>query len=159
MILKATRVNKIDFQKYGYYFNMREDQENVVRSETENFIDHMTKKPLIDTLGHLGYTIGGQAPYIMSRMEKHSHTQEALFCAADPIIVCVAISKDNNVPKSKDIRAFILEQGDVIILDREVWHDAGHGLGRATGYYYLASAGETLAEWIQVEGEEVSVEF
>lgn len=61
----------------------------------------MTKTPLIDTPGQLGYTIGMDAPYVVKAMEKHDHTQEALFCAADPVVLCVAKSRGMSRPGPK----------------------------------------------------------
>lgn len=160
MIKFAVNIKEFDFSPYGYYYNLYEDRENVYKSEGENYIDYMTKMPLIDTYGHLGLTIGDAAPYTVKSMERHDHTKEALFCASKPIVVCVALSVENEeIPSSKNIVAVILNPGDVVVLDRNVWHDACHGLGEKTGYYYLASKGKNPAEWIDVIGEPVEIRY
>ena len=159
MTIKAKRVNKENFEKYGFYYNMKEDRENVIYSKADSYKDYMTKKPLIDTLGHLGFTIGSKAPYTISSMEKHDHTQEAIFCLKAPIILCVATSSENTEPKSEDIEAFILKEEDVIVLERNTWHDACHGLSKKTEYCYLATAGKHPAKWFHLCGEEVLVTY
>ena len=98
MILKAVDIREFDFTGYGTYYNMTGDRERVYRTLGEEFEDYMTRTPLIDTPGHLGYTVGMGAPYVLKAMEKHDHTQEALFCAADPVILCVAKARGDEPP-------------------------------------------------------------
>lgn len=84
MTIKAIPIGEFDFTPYGTYYNLKEDAERVSHTKTDAYEDHMTKAPLIDTLGHLGYTIGGAAPCEVRSMEKHAHTEEAIFCMAEP---------------------------------------------------------------------------
>ncbi|MEE0692442.1 MAG: ureidoglycolate lyase [Lachnospiraceae bacterium] len=151
-----TKVQEIDagsFAPYGRYISMLHDETYIMHSSGDSFEDHMTKEPLIDTQGHLGYTVGSTVPCIVRSMEKHFHTEEALFCAAEAIVLVVAASRGELPPQAEDIRAFILRPGDVAVLNRNVWHDACRGLGKKTGYYYLASRGAAPADWIAVDGE------
>lgn len=158
MIIHAVEIKEFDFTEYGFYYNMLDDHDHIIHSRTSLYEDHMTRSPLIDTPGHLGYTIGQSAPYSLRSMEKHSHTMEALFCAADPVLLCFAKSRGNMPPQARDVRAVILRAGDAAVLNRGIWHDACHGLGRQSAYYYLASCGETPAVWVDVEGD-VAVEW
>lgn len=153
MIIRAVPIREFDFGDYGIHYHMTKDGERVMHSRTASYEDHMSCRPLIDTPAHLGYTVGARAPYVMHSMEKHEHTMEAVFCAAAPIVLCVAASRADMPPRAEDVRAVILKPGDVAVLKRGIWHDACHGLGRQTAYYYLASRGETPAEWVEVEGE------
>lgn len=155
MIIRAAAISEFEFAHYGIYYNMPKDGERVMHSRTASYEDHMTRLPLIDTSAHLGYTVGQSAPYTLHSMEKHAHTMEAVFCAAAPIVLCVAVSRGSLPPQAEDVRAVILQPGDVAVLNRGIWHDACHGLGRQTAYYYLASRGEAPAEWVEVEGEVV----
>ncbi len=159
MTIHAVEIKEFDFTEYGIYYNMMEDQKNIMHSKTDTYEDHMTCFPLIDTPGHLGYTIGQSAPYVLKSMEKHDHTMEALFCMSEPIIVCFAKSHAEDPPQAEDIRAVILRKGDVIVLARNIWHDACHGMGNPAAYYYLASRGTIPATWVDVEGEKVTVEY
>ena len=159
MEIKAQKVNKSNFKQYGKYYAMRENDENVSYTRTDNFEDHMTKKALIDTPAHLGMTRGKAAPYTVKSMEKHQHTQEAIFCTGEDIILVVASSQGEDPPNTKDLRAFILEPGDVAIIERNVWHDACRGIGKSVNYYYLATPGEFTAQWINIEGESTLVQY
>ena len=69
MILKAVDIREFDFTGYGTYYNMTGDRERVYRTLGEEFEDYMTRTPLIDTPGHLGYTVGMGAPYVLKAME------------------------------------------------------------------------------------------
>lgn len=73
-----------DFSPYGVYYDLVRDPILMRHTHTEAYEDHMTDRPLIDTLGHLGYTIGAASPYTVASMEKHDHTQEAIFCMQNP---------------------------------------------------------------------------
>ncbi len=159
MIIRAVEIKEFDFAEYGIYYNMLEDRQNVMHCQTDVFEDHMTCHPLIDTPAHLGFTIGQSAPYTIQSMEKHDHTEEALFSMSEPFIVCFAKSRGALPPQAEDVRAVILRQGDVIVLARNIWHDAGHGMGKAASYYYLASRGMGPAEWVRIDGNPVSVVF
>lgn len=159
MEIKAVSIKDIDFSPYGVYYNMREEGEGVAFFKTEVFEDHMTKIPLIDTLAHLGYTIGAAAPYTPMFMEKHDHTQEAMFCAAESIVLCFAVARGDLPPQAEDVQAVLIHEGDVIVINRNVWHDACHGLGKSTGYYYLATAGKSPAVWQPISGEVILVSY
>ena len=153
MKIIAKRINAADFAPFGTYYNMYDAKEGISHTSGASFEDHMTRRPIIDTSAHLGLTVGSQAPCKVISMEKHSHTQEAILCMAEPIIFCVATSRDDAAPQAEDLRAFLMQPGDVAIIEREVWHDACHGLGHSTAYYWIALAGKTPAVWQQVEGE------
>lgn len=142
MTIKAIPIGEFDFTPYGTYYNLKEDAERVSHTKTDAYEDHMTKAPLIDTLGHLGYTIGGAAPCEVRSMEKHAHTEEAIFCMAEPVILCVALPHGGEPPRAEDVCAVLLSPGEAAVMAREVWHDACRGLGKPAGYYYLAKAGE-----------------
>ena len=159
MIIRAVEIKEFDFTEYGFYYNMLDDKHDVMHCQTDVFEDPMTRSPLIDAPAHLGYTIGQSAPYVLQSMEKHDHTMEALFCMSEPVIVCFAKSRGTLPPQAEDVRSVILRQGDVIVLARNIWHDAGHGVGKPASYYYLASRGASPAEWVSVEGPAVNVVY
>ncbi|GKH47747.1 ureidoglycolate lyase [Anaerotruncus massiliensis (ex Togo et al. 2019)] len=159
MTIKAIPIGEFDFTPYGTYYNLKEDAERVSHTKTDAYEDHMTKAPLIDTPGHLGYTIGGAAPCEVRSMEKHAHTEEAIFCMAEPVILCVALPHGGEPPRAEDVRAVLLSPGEAAVMAREVWHDACRGLGKPAGYYYLAKAGERPADWLPVSGGPVALEY
>ena len=72
----------------------------------------------------------------------------------------MALAKNGNgrAPKAENIVAVILHPGDMIVINRNVWHDACHGINKQSYYYYIATAGKQPAEWIDIEGERVIVE-
>ena len=153
MKVTARKINAKDFAPFGKYYNMYQSEQEIAHTKGDSFEDHMTRFPVVDTCAHLGLTVGSAAPCVIVSMEKHSHTQEAILCMRDPILFCVAASNGDAAPRSEDIRAFLMEPGDLAIIEREVWHDACHGLGREAAYYWLALAGKALAVWEKVVGE------
>ena len=111
MTIKAIPIGEFDFTPYGTYYNLKEDAERVSHTKTDAYEDHMTKAPLIDTLGHLGYTIGGAAPCEVRSMEKHARAEEAIFCMAEPVILCVALPHGGEPPRAEDVCAVLLSPG------------------------------------------------
>ena len=157
--LMAVPIRDFDFTSYGTYYRMPDACEGVSHTLAAAYEDHMTRSPLIDTPAHLGLTFGAAAPCAVTSMEKHSHTQEAILCMAEPVILCVAASDGGAPPRAYDLRAVILYPGDVAVMDREVWHDACRGLGRRAGYYYLATAGKQPAVWVDIQDGPVTLSY
>ena len=106
MKIVAEHITSENFRPYGTCIDLYQNQALVKHFSTDSFADHMTIAPLIDTPGHLGLTVGSPAPYSVGAMEKHAHTQEAIFCLAEPVILCVAASRGNEPPLAEDVRAF-----------------------------------------------------
>ncbi len=153
MKIVAEHITSENFHPYGTCIDLYQNQALVKHFSTDSFADHMTIAPLIDTPGHLGLTVGSPAPYSVGAMEKHAHTQEAIFCLAEPVILCVAASRGNEPPLAEDVRAFLIHPGQVAVMERNIWHDACHGLGKNAPYYYLATAGANPAQWVAVSGQ------
>lgn len=100
----------------------------------------------------LGWSVAASLPAPSIKMERHQHTSEALFCAADPVCLFVADTGGDR-PSADDVRAFILEPGSVVVLRRGVWHDACRGLNRPTPYYWIANADPQITDpWVDIEG-------
>lgn len=101
----------------------------------DDWTDSFTLRPLITGMGHLGMTQGPAAPWTCRQMERHPLTEEALFCAAAPIVLAVAPASDAPAPEAARLAAFILRPGMVAVLNRGVWHDACRGLDGPTACY------------------------
>ena len=51
-----------------------------------------------------------------------------------------------------EIEAFVIAPGQVVVMHRNVWHDACRGATRATPYYWMAICGLGESPWIPVAG-------
>ena len=153
MKIVAQKITPENFSPYGTCYKMFTAEEGVKHSKGDSFEDHMTVRPLVDTQVHLGVTVGSGTPCRVVTMEKHSHTQEAILCMKEPILFCVAQSEEGKAPEAKNLQAFLMEPGDVAVIEREIWHDACHGLNHDTAYYWIAMAGKTPAVWEKVQGD------
>lgn len=157
MKIIAKPVSSIDFSEYGKYYNMSNQPHNVVRSEGNGWEDSMTNTPLIHSEGHLGLTIGSPLPSKTYKMERHLHTEEALFCMADPIVLALANSGNRKQPRAEDIKAIIIHPGEVIVLKEGIWHDACHGIDGMVPYYWFAQVLDTPTEWIEIADGPVEI--
>lgn len=161
--MKAVEISSINFQKYGILYDMKGEGFGnglVNRSSGDGWSDANTAIPVIDTTGTLGYTIGSGTPFTTTQMERHLHTQEALFCAADPIIFLVAEATENDAPpKAEQVTPVLLRSGQIAVLHRGVWHSSAHGISSDAQYFYLALAYQNEPTvWRDIIGGPISVE-
>lgn len=159
--ISAIPVRDADFSIYGTVHSMAapgapEGEARLVRSSGLGWTDVYTAAPLLTTNGSLGFTLGEGGPFDTVKMERHPQTQEALFCAANPIVLAVAAPSDAERPKAEDIRAFIIEPGTVVVMHKGTWHDACRGIDAPTHYYWMATCGFGSV-WVDVEGGPVHV--
>ncbi len=149
----ARPVTAENFVRYGKVYDLTGDEDpGVIWTKGDGWDDAFTCTPLIDGSGHLGMTRGGSAPWPCTVMERHPLTEEALFCAAEPIVLAVAPASDADAPDHSEIEAFIITPGQAVVMHKNVWHDACRGATRATPYYWMAVCGLGESPWIPVTG-------
>lgn len=161
MRISASSVRDADFSAFGTVYSMATpthsgSEAKLVRSQGLGWTDAYTAAPLISSNGSLGFTLGEGGPFSTVKMERHLDTQEALFCAARPIVLAVAAPTDEARPKAENIRAFIIEPGTVVVMHKGTWHDACRGIDEPTHYYWMATCGGGSI-WVDVEGGPVHV--
>lgn len=158
--LKAKEITEIDISKYGILFNLGEEGPktgNTNHDDGDDWWSNDTAFPVIDTTGRLGFSMGKKQPFILDKMERHSHTQEAQFAAGQDIILCLAEFKGER-PLAKDVVAVILRQGYALTLNRDVWHGAAHGLYSDAVSYWLADVFENEPTfWEKIEGGPITI--
>jgi ureidoglycolate lyase len=163
MRVEATSVLEADFSLFGTVYSLSAPHPGVdtepmlVRSEGPGWTDAFTRAPLVGANGSLGLTRAEAAPFDTFRMERHPDTEEAIFCAANPIILAAAPSTRAPYPSARDVRAFIIEPGVVVVLHKGTWHDACRGLGEPAHYYWMARTGGGSV-WVDLRGGPVHVE-
>lgn len=159
--MKPIDITKIDYSKFGTLYNLGEngmDTNNTNLSTGDGFFDCDTNRPLLDTLGSLGMTRGCGTPCHVSEMERHEHTQEALFCTDAPIVFCVA-SPALEQPIASKIIPVILNPGFVFVLDRKVWHSSAHGINADVYYHWMALVYKNEpTTWINIAGGGIDLE-
>ena len=160
--IEITSIPHAELAQYGKLLNLKDcnqDNEQVVVTNGDGFLDITTTSPIIDTVGSLGRTIGSPMPFVLQEMERHLHGEEALLPIADPICLCMAPASEH-APMAKDTIAAILRPGYVFVLHRGTWHSPAHGLTPDSPYYWLSWTypGEPTV-WNDVEDGPVHVEL
>lgn len=141
------------FARFGTVYDLDGDVDpKVVWTQGNGWQDGFTKVPLIDGRGHLGMTRGGAAPWRCAQMERHHETEEALFCAGAAIVLAVAPASSEPAPRRNEIEAFVISPGQVVVMNRGVWHDACRGLQGPTPYFWMAVCGAGASPWVPVDG-------
>jgi ureidoglycolate lyase len=159
--IAATEITAEAFAPFGHVLVMAPPDASspeLVVSHGDNYDDCRTHDPLISTNGSLGVTRGTATPCQTARMERHFHTEEAIFCLADPIVLIVAPATGTDAPDAASLRAFIVRPGTVAVMREGTWHDACHGVGQPASYYWQATCRDDLASsWVEIEGGPVTV--
>lgn len=149
----AQPVTPANFAPYGKVYDLMGDADSaVIWTAGDGWSDGFTRMPLIEGSGHLGITRGGGAPWACTTMERHPETEEAIFCAAEPVILAVAPPSVACAPHRDDVEAFVIAPGQAVVMHRNVWHDACRGLSGPTPYYWMAICGLGASPWVPVEG-------
>lgn len=145
------------FEPYGTYFDLRSAGPRGVESVGSSWVSRRTVADLIDTTGSLGLAVGATLPAKIQQMERHFRTEEALFCLERPFVL--AIAKPSDAPLAESIRCVRVDPGEVVVIDRGVWHDACYGLDEPTPYYWFAACDpDEEGKWTPVVGEVVIID-
>lgn len=160
MILLAPKAAEHEaFSSYGTFYDLLAQGEidTVIRSTGDGFLDSYMKQPLIDRPGNLGMTCACAVPATIEKMEMHLHTQEAIMCAGEPVAFLVAPA-GGDAPAAQDVQSFTLNPGQVVILNRGIWHSPAFGICGPASYYWMAEAyeGEPTI-WKAIEGGPVQL--
>lgn len=137
---EPVEITLLDFEKFGILYNMTNSGQgtgNVNHWIGSDWQDTNTMIPLIDTRGYLGHTFSSGCPFIITEMERHLHTQEALLPTNQPIVFGVA-QASAEAPQNENIIPVILRPGYVAVLHRGTWHSSAHGLNGEGWYHYFA---------------------
>ena len=147
--LTPKKLEEIDFSAYGRVYRLG-------KTGAAAFTD----ANLMLRAYKLGATHSGSGRFICSAMERHVSTEEILFAGDSALALCLSDDDPYSPPHACNLLCVVLEPGDVVVLNKGVWHDACRGLdGRDTLYYFMAlNNGEpSELEWTKVQPEGVEV--
>lgn len=159
--MKKGNVQKIGeeaFRPYGRYYRITKGTHTV----SENYQSYITDDSVVSRPLKFGITVCDNAKeFLVDSMERHLSSEEVQFTSDKPIILSVADSDPWENPKAEDVVSFLLEPGDVVVLNRGIWHDACHSTGEKTMYYFLSyTNGEpSETEWLAVTPNPVCIEL
>jgi ureidoglycolate lyase len=160
MILHIRPIETAAFLPFGKVLVMGPSEPTdagIVSTQGPGWNDAYTRDPLLSTNASLGMTHAGGTPFEVRQMERHPNTEEALFCAASPIVLVVAPAGPALYPNAADLCAFSISPGTVAVINPGVWHDACRGLNGPASYHWMATV-RTGTEWQDVIGGPVQVE-
>ena len=153
---KIVSIKDADFTPYGRYFDLRKERVTV----TDKYEAYMSVDPPVERPLRFGITVCENGDeFNVDSMERHMSTEEVLFAGAKPIVLSLAASDPMAAPKAEDVVSFLMEPGDLVVLNRGIWHDACHAMEDKTMYYFLSYSNGDPSEtaWIDVVPEPVTV--
>ena len=153
MTIVPVKISPQSFSPYGNVYHLKEGTDGVSVWAGQTFTDRMIElSPFGESRVHLGMTEGSPAPCAITSMEIHPEAEEAIVCIGDPILLCVAPWEGRPVPSAKHVVAFELTEGQVAVLQKNVWHDACHGIGKKAFYCWFAKACPEGLGWVHLDG-------
>ena len=134
--IKAKRATPESLRKYGVVTRLTDN----TCFQGEGWKCWMTDGDCMDQPAHFGMTyVKTYPPYSVTAMERHTKTRELMVCGNDrPIVVALAASDPAGHAQAEDVEAFILEPGEILVIDKGIWHDACRALDCATHYYFFS---------------------
>lgn len=157
MRIKAVPVNSENFKPFGTYYQVVQGEG---RTGTGGWKAWMTPDVCMDDVAHFGYTEVKGMPFSVDTMERHTKTTELIVCGNKPIVLAVANSSPDGAAKAEDIQAFLISPGELVVMDRGIWHDACRCAdGDFCYYYFLSLETDEKAVFQPIEGEPVLVEL
>lgn len=151
MQIKPQQISEIDFSAYGRIYHL---------GGSLGF--RFTDADLMERAYKLGMTHSGAGSFKCSAMERHVSTEEILFAGDGTLALCVSLDSPAAAPEAGNILCVLIEPGDVVVLNKGVWHDACRGLeGKDTLYYFMALNNGEASElkWVKVQPEGPEVQL
>lgn len=155
MTIKAIPATAENFAPFGTFQQVKNDKP---RTGTGGWQAWMTPDVCMDDICNIGITYVKGMPFQVDSMECHPRTQEVLVCGDKPMVLAVADSDPTAAGADPaSIRAFIIEPGQLVTLNRNIWHDACRSAEGDGCYYWFLAHSLDPAVFIPVMGEPVEV--
>ncbi len=145
---------------FGRYLSLTGQTGTTKETVTGGWVNVATTFPVLESPATIGRTRAGVAPFVCTAMERHRGTREVIVCLKGTLVLAVAPPSTAKAPAARDVTALALSEGDVVVLDPGVWHDACRGVGTGADYLWIATSGVSPVEdrrWVPLEGGEVTV--
>lgn len=76
----------------------------------------------------------------VDQMERHETREEMLWPIDKPIVQLVGLPRHlmdgDSRPKVEEVKAFLLQPGQIVIMNKGTWHAPAYALEDSTSYYY-----------------------
>ena len=152
--IKAIRPSEENFGRFGVFTRVTDN--DCFRGD--GWKCWLTSDVCMDQPAHFGVTyVKTYPPYEVASMERHTKTKELMVCGEKPVVVALADSDPSGRAKADDIQAFILEPGEIMVINKAIWHDACRGFDGETHYYFLSLETDEPAVFLPLDGGPVEV--
>ena len=110
-----------------------------------------------------GMVQGEKRPLVMSEMERHLERPECVFALDRAVVQTVAFSRPDTpgVPDERALKAFVIQPGQGVMMDKGVWHGVGLPAGdESIRYLFLLGSDRFTSEsensgWVPFASEVV----
>ena len=161
--IKPVELTEESFTSFGKFFDLH----GALTQGEGEWQAYLLNETLIDVPLKLGITAVKHGNFISAKMERHVLSKEILLCADSDMVLTVADSVPEGAPRSEDVSCFYMRKGQIVVLNKGIWHHANRGVDRDVLYYFLTEdlTGREISEseikretqWVAVVPEPVFV--
>lgn len=153
--IKAIHATPENFKRFGVVTRLTDNE----CFSGDGWECWMTDDVCMDQPAHFGCTyVKTSPPYEVAAMERHTKTKELMVCGDQrPIVVALADSDPSGHARAEDVQAFILEPGEILVINKGVWHDACRCISGETLYYFLSLETDEPAVFQPLDGGPVEI--
>lgn len=156
--MKTVELKDMDFSAFGKHVKMPDEKTPSKQGpgwKCWSFEGEIN----VNGKAHVGVVYTEYDPdYKVDKMERHCSREEILICPDAPIVLPVAASIDMNdeqeKPKAEDVVYVIMRPGDVVVIDKGVWHGACYSFVKNCIYYFIIENSEELTSgdvWMEIQ--------
>lgn len=130
--IKAKPVSAQAFEKYGQVITIPDNEENTVCEDRYTFWPGIAEFDCPNGKLKIGISRLFLRPYRTCVMERQLGTQAMMLTMTGPILIIVCKNEGMNkdeIVNYKNAEAFILEQGQGVIINKGVWHWTANPIG------------------------------
>lgn len=160
--VSATPADDGTVAPFGRYLSLggptTDTKETISRGRWVNLSSRI---PVLESPATIGRTRAGVVPFVCTAMERHRGTCEVIVCLKGSLVLAATPPGPSDAPLADQVTALAMYEGDVVVLDAGVWHDACRGIDGAADYLWIATSGVSPIEdrrWVPLDGGEVTVQ-
>ena len=124
------------FMRYGVYRQLTSE----AGLQGDGWEVWMTEEVCLEGPARFGICFTSGAPYQVEQLTRYENSKTLIMCGDRSLVLTVADSQAQE-PRSDDIRSFLINPGDIVLLNEGIWHDFGHGADGSAYCYFLAMDG------------------
>lgn len=132
--IKPIKLSQEVFKPYGWVIMQGETEPDIANEQIE-YWDDMADITSMGNMGSLGFMRVKRIPVKLGMLQLlHNSSELYITLDGNPSVVFVALSGHDENPDLSTLKAFLLENGQSIVVNKKVWHCTPFALTEKTDF-------------------------